>query len=66
MYKRQDNGSSTVIAITANAVKGAKEEYLAKGFSDYLSKPVDTRMLERIIIKHMPEDALEVIEEEQQ
>lgn len=62
----RDNGSSTVIAITANAVKGAKEEYLEKGFSDYLSKPVDTRMLERIIIKHMPEDALEVIEEEQQ
>ncbi len=44
----------TVIALTANAVVGAREEYLGEGFSDYLSKPVEVRALEEMLEKHLP------------
>ena len=41
-----------MIALTANAVSGAKEEYLNEGFNDYLSKPVKSSELEKTIIKY--------------
>lgn len=34
------NKTTPVIAMTANAVKGAKEMYLQHGFADYISKPI--------------------------
>lgn len=46
---------TVVIALTANAVSGAREEYLAAGFDDYLSKPIDTEQLESMIAKYLPE-----------
>lgn len=42
-----------IIALTANAVAGAKEMYLEEGFDDYLSKPINTSELERIIDKFL-------------
>ena len=40
-----------IIALTANAVSGAKEMFLANGFNDFLSKPVDTIRLNAILEK---------------
>ncbi len=51
---------SVVIALTANAVIGAKEGYLEEGFTDYLSKPIDYVKLEDMIRKYLPEGMCEM------
>ena len=48
-----------VIILTANAVTGAKEQYLAEGFDEYLSKPVVPEKLERMIKDLLPKEYLE-------
>ena len=57
---REESGIFTkgipVVALTANAVAGAREEYRATGFDDYLSKPVEPLHLEEILMKYLPAD----------
>ena len=48
--------STKVIALTANAIAGAKEMYLAEGFNDYLSKPIVPEMLDDMIAKYLPSE----------
>ncbi|MBR6159326.1 MAG: response regulator, partial [Lachnospiraceae bacterium] len=48
-----------VIALTANAVVGAREAYLEAGFDDYLSKPVEVAALEGILVRYIPPDKME-------
>ncbi len=43
-----------VIALTANAIVGAKEMYLDAGFDDYLSKPVKMEMLNNMLATYLP------------
>lgn len=40
-----------VIALTANSYTGLKEKYLEVGFSDYLSKPINFKELNKLINK---------------
>ena len=42
-----------VIALTANAISGMKEKYISEGFSDYLSKPIDKKELNRVLVKFL-------------
>ena len=48
------NRDTKVICMTADAVTGAKERYLAGGFDDYLTKPVDSVEMKRMIMKYLP------------
>ena len=48
------NQDTPIIMLTANAIIGAREEYLEQGFADYLSKPFMPDELEAILIKHLP------------
>ncbi len=43
-----------VIALTANAIMGAKEMFLSEGFSDYLSKPIESNKLAEMLVKYLP------------
>ena len=55
MRSRYDMRGVAVIALTADAVAGAREFYIEKGFDDYLSKPVKSEALEDILKQHLPE-----------
>ena len=46
------------IALTANAIAGAREMFLEKGFNDYLSKPINSKLLERMIQDYLPENKI--------
>lgn len=45
-----------VIALTANAIGGAREMFLAEGFTDFVAKPVETSVLERVLYRHIPKN----------
>lgn len=53
-----ENKDTPVIMLTANAIQGAKEEYLNMGFSDYISKPVQRLQLEEMIKKYLPDNLI--------
>jgi PAS domain S-box-containing protein len=42
-----------IIALTANALKGDSEKYLAAGMNDYLAKPFDEESLFRVIYRNL-------------
>ena len=52
-YKREQ---TPVVVLTANAIEGADKAYLAIGFTDYLTKPVQSDELERVIVKLLPDE----------
>lgn len=44
------------IVLTANAVAGSRQMYLDAGFEDYLTKPLDSNLLERTLKNMLPAD----------
>ena len=50
------NVDTPVICLTANAITGAKERFIKKGFDDYLTKPIDGALLEEMLIRYLPRD----------
>ncbi|WP_049962450.1 ATP-binding protein [Oribacterium sp. FC2011] len=50
-----------VIALTANAISGARNTYLEEGFIDYLPKPISPEHLEAKLIQYLPKDKVEIV-----
>lgn len=48
--------NAPVIALTANAIAGVRDMYLQKGFDDYMSKPIEGRSLEALLVKYLPKE----------
>ena len=56
------NKETPIICLTADAIRGARERYMAEGFTDYLTKPVEGRDLEKALIMYLPKDKVEKLE----
>ncbi len=52
-----------IVALTANAVDGAREKFLASGFDDFLSKPIDEKELCRVLRTWIPREKFVFSEE---
>lgn len=52
-----------VVALTANAVSGAREMFQNEGFCDMVAKPVEMSMVERVLQRFLPEELIEREEE---
>ncbi len=51
-----------IIALTANAIRGAREMFLENGFQDYISKPMDINILEKILRKYLPNEFIHLVD----
>lgn len=47
-----------IIALTANAVVGAKEEFLEAGMNDFVGKPIDMKEISRVLRKWLPKELI--------
>ncbi|MCR4793239.1 MAG: response regulator [Lachnospiraceae bacterium] len=50
------NRDTVAIVLTANAIAGSRQMYLDAGFADYLTKPIDSALLEQTVKKYLPPD----------
>ncbi len=54
--KDSPNLETPIIVLTANAISGARDNFLKIGFDDYLSKPIESDKLEAALIRFLPKD----------
>ena len=52
------NNDTPFICLTADAVSGARNRYLSEGFTDYLTKPIDSKALEAMLMKYLPDNKI--------
>ena len=53
--KESLNRDTPMIILTANAIKGSRDMYFDEGFDNYLSKPVQSSYLLRMVRKYLPQ-----------
>lgn len=53
-----------IIAFTANAVSGAREMFLREGFDEFISKPIETIELDRVLKRVLPPTAITYLSDE--
>lgn len=54
------NKEVPIIVLTANVVSGAREKYIAEGFSDYMAKPIDMNHMEKVLREYLPQNLVQV------
>jgi len=47
-----------IVALTANAIGGAREMFLEEGFQEYVAKPIEMSHMERVLRKYIPEEKI--------
>ncbi len=51
---REKGKTTVVVALTANAVSGAKEMFMEEGFDGFIAKPIETSEFERVMHRVLP------------
>lgn len=57
-------GKGKIIALTADAISGTRTRMLQEGFDEYLGKPMNFKVLERILMHFLPKECFEFSAEE--
>ena len=52
------NKKVPVVALTANAISGAREMYLSNGFSEFITKPISSVRLDEVLRMFIPADKI--------
>lgn len=67
MREQQDHlcTETPVVALTANAIAGAKEMYLQQGFSGFISKPINPEKLEALLLEMLPKEKIQYQKQEE-
>lgn len=60
-HSEYKNAGVPVIMLTANAVAGAREQFLEEGFTDYLSKPFSLSGIQGILMKYIPKEKIKTL-----
>jgi len=62
-----ENGAAPVmVALTANAMEGMREHFHNCGFQDFISKPLDRKELNQLLLRWVPEKYRQVEEKEEE
>lgn len=52
-HEESASHSTPIVVLTANAIVGAREDYIRKGFDDFMTKPIDVDVLQKILMKYL-------------
>lgn len=61
--KDNPNQNKPCIVLTANAIKGVREEYINTGFDDYMSKPLEGHRFESLLRNYLPSDKVKDVDQ---
>ncbi|MBR6949042.1 MAG: response regulator [Bacilli bacterium] len=59
--KAMDGFNTPIIALTADAMDGSREKYLAVGFNEYVSKPIIKQVLQEVLGKYVDVDDINIV-----
>ncbi|MBQ3061814.1 MAG: response regulator [Lachnospiraceae bacterium] len=58
----KDNSTYKIVVLTADAIKGARDNLIKSGFDEYLGKPINIKQLERVLINYIPEEKITYVD----
>lgn len=58
------NLNTPIVCLTANAISGAREQYISEGFDNYLSKPINPDKLEEMLLDYLPKEKVDHTEKD--